>query len=504
MRTLDSLDPHARGLVTGSLDWMAPHWDEAAGLLWMITKEPHPTNVPPGTRVHVTRDSLWYAVGLFLRNGPGDQDRGRQIVGATLETQLDAPGTVFHGTFKRSPEEPVPPQDAVVWKHFDPNWREFIGTMYAILLDDFPEVLPDELVRRMESALRLAVEGAIQRNVPASYTNIALMSAFLQRYVGDRLDVPEWRESGEQLAKAVHAIYAVDETFPEYNSPTYYGVNLFAFALWRSYSRSPEITRMGEEMEAGLWRDVARFYHAGLRNLCGPYDRSYGMDMMRYAAITGLWVWAAVGEEQAPFPDWRREFGHTNDFCIAPTVAHLGARVPDEVRTHLLAFQGERRVERVIATDPRRVATAWLGDRLMVGAEDASGTKRPGYQYHPATAHWRLPGGGTGWLRLTHTIPVDAKASGEGNGGQIEVWASPQAEGAAADGELVIEVSAEGAASEMVGGSEWQLPGLRVLVETEASEPEVSESDGLLRVRYAARAGEARLTLRLETVEAAE
>ncbi|HEV2124650.1 MAG TPA: hypothetical protein VGW38_18005 [Chloroflexota bacterium] len=200
----------------------APHWDEAAGLLWMITREPHPTNVPPNTRVHVTRDSLWYAAGLFLRDQPGDRTRALRAIESTLETQFITPGTPHYGSYKRSPEEPEPPAESVVWKHFDPNWREFCGTMLAAFLQDFGEALPPDLTQRIDVSLQHAAAGALARNVPASYTNIALMSAFMLRYAGDRFDRAEWRDAGEVLAAEVYRLYQQDETFPEYNSPYLY------------------------------------------------------------------------------------------------------------------------------------------------------------------------------------------------------------------------------------------------------------------------------------------
>ena len=241
-------------------------------------------------------------------------------------------------------------------------------------------------------------------------------------------------------------------------------------------------------MEAGLWRDVARFYHARLRNVCGPYDRSYGMGMTEYAAILGLWVWAAVGEDMAPFPDWRRPFGHGDDFCIAPTVARLGARVPEDALAHLLSFRGKRSVERVISREPRRVATAWLGERLMVGAEDAGGSKAPRDQYHPATAHWRLPGGGVGWLRVRHAMPVEARVSER----RLEVWASEP-------GEVAVEVRGAGATLE--DGREWQLPGLSVRVETRAEVGVRAAGGDVWRVSFHDGHLPVRLTLELEESE---
>jgi hypothetical protein len=99
---------------------------------------------------------------------------------------------------------------------------------------------------------------------------------------GNRFDEPVWFHEGERMAREVYRLFKQHDAFAEYNSPTYCGVDLYALALWRSYpSLSPHLTRWGEEMEALLWRDLAQFYHADLRNLAGPYDRSYGMDMRR-------------------------------------------------------------------------------------------------------------------------------------------------------------------------------------------------------------------------------
>src|SRR4051812_38604501 len=101
---------------------------------------------------------------------------------------------------------------------------------------------------------------------------------------------------------------------------------------------------MGAAMEADLWRDIARYYHAGLRNVCGPYDRSYGMDMERYAALTGLWIWAAIGSGDTPFPDPSQPFDHAHDFCFGPCIASVGAQMPADALPHFHAFQGARQV----------------------------------------------------------------------------------------------------------------------------------------------------------------
>ncbi len=248
---------------------------------------------------------------------------------------------------------------------------------------------------------------------------------------------------------------------------------------------------MGAEMEAVLWRDIARFYHAGLRNLVGPYDRAYGMDMRRYVALLGEWIWLITGREKAPFPDVNSRFAHAADFCFGPLVAILGSRVPPEVIPHLLAFGVEHCVERVIGDSPRRIATAWLGERVMIGAEHTSLGDIGQSQFHPATVHWQAGAGRIGWARLITTQPVDAVASPHrlvvtGSGQLAFQVDAPQSDGTLPD----IQAS-------LVQPDHWQLPGLEVRVT--ASAPGVVETaDEQVLVRYTGEAGqEVRIALDL-------
>lgn len=467
----------AHDLTAASTAWMDAQWDEGMALLQPSLPERGADEQDVHPRHHSVRGTAWYALGLLTRNGSGDTARACRALGGVLDAQFDDPAAVYYGTFRRAPEEPAPPAAPVVWRDYDPNWREFIGTVFVLILADHAARLPAPLVARMETALRRATEGAIARAVPAAYTNIALMSAFLMCDSGARFGEPAWQAAGETLAREVTRLFRAHDTFGEYNSPTYYGVDLFALALWRGDLAAPALREPGAAMEAALWREIARFYHAGLRNLCGPYDRSYGMDMTRYAALVGLWTWVAVGRERAAFPDPSRPFDHAGDFGFGPLIARVGAAVPADVLPHLYRFAGERQVERVITTEPHRVATAWLGERLMLGAEDGNmGVANKG-QFHPGTAHWQCPDGSVGWLRVRHTVPVSARAST----GLLAVTCSAVPVGDA----ITFEIAAAGATAAMIGPNHWRLPGVTIAVTTDAPAPTITATDSALTVRYA-------------------
>jgi hypothetical protein len=244
-------------------------------------------------------------------------------------------------------------------------------------------------------------------------------------------------------------------------------------------------------MEAALWRGIARFYHAGMRNLAGPYDRSYGMDMQRYLASVGLWFWLAVGYDHAPVPDVERPFSHAWDFGLAPLMALVGVRVPDDAREHLTEFRGERLIEQVIAPAPLHVASAWIGERVMLGADASGGRRRAKEQFHPATVHWLAPDGEVGWIRLRHEVPVDARA--ERNRHTITCAKQDREEL-----EFIFEVSASAVELDGLRAGRWGLPGLTVEVTTDATAFTVTSHGDLTELRYTSAGGPVRFELQVE------
>jgi hypothetical protein len=343
------------------MSWADQYYDEARGLLWNPPGSLEDDGVAPLT-VHMTPQSAWYAVDLLAR---GERDRARRILDELVALQYDEPGTPWHGTFARVAEAPRPRDGAVEWVHYDPNWRQFVGTTFRLIELAFGLDLHEPI--------DLAIAGEPPDRVPPSYSNIALMRA--------------WLERDETLAQQIVDRFAVNGCFDEYGSPTYYGIDLYALALWRVHPPTPRFGELAAAVETDLWRDIARWYHPGLRNLCGPYSRAYGMDMSSYVALLGLWLPDPV------VPDLDRPFAHSHDLLLAPVVELLGRR------TEPLPFETGLVSQRI---DDDRVATGWLGDDVMMGGEDGGRWRAQG-QYHPATVHWH-----DGWLRVRSPNPVNA------------------------------------------------------------------------------------------------
>lgn len=465
-RAWGDADRRRADLINSSLEYAERLWDERAGLLWNSLTDP--------ARRHDIRGSSNYVVGLMQRDGPGDRERALRVIDRVLGQQIRDPGQPWDGTFYRSAEELQPTQFSERWTHYDPNWRHFIGTDLAVLLMEYPDRLTPALTARLEDAIRRAVEGELQekRLVP-SYTNIALLHGFLWTYAGQRLNRPEWVQAGEAWAEAVHTGFRRHGAFEEYNSPTYYGVDFYGLALWRKYGPTDRLRELGAAMEAELWRDTARFYHAGLRNLCGPFDRAYGMDMRRYVSLTGVWLALVLDPPLVPLPDPKGPMGHAHDFLFGVLAAKVGAAVPAEALAHFQRFHGERLVERELPGG--RLATAWLGERLMLGGEVTGLALAAGPAsrtiFHPATVHWEMPGGDIGWILLREAPRVDARAAK----GTLTVTAI---------GNSKWQIFAPGLKAEDVTRDRWVLPGLTVTVETDALGFAVIVREGGCEVQY--------------------
>lgn len=459
---------YTREVLDASMKFAEPFWDDRLALLW----SPNAVRETTG-KVHRVRETGWYALGLFQRRGPGDDARAIRAIEAILAQQIDEPGAAWNGTFFRYPEEPQIPSTAVAWNEYDPNWRQFIGTTLALALIDFADRLPPALRARMLAAIVRAADGEQKhgRLVPG-YTNIALMHAFLCAFAGERGARPDLAKVGADYVEAIYAGFKEHETFEEFNSPTYYGVDFYGLALWRQHGLAPRMKTLGAELEAALWRDTADFYHAGLRNLCGPYDRSYGMDMRRYVALAGLWTRMALPEDLAPFPPLGGEMDHVHDFFCAPCYTLLGARIPADALARFQKFSGEKNLVRLLPRN--RTATAWLGENAMWGAEAANFSRSVAdekAQYHPATLHWKTSSGTIGWMRLVRAPRADATAK---SGGLTIVGT----------GNFIFRFCAPRLQPENFTRDGWNLPGLTVRVESDARDFSLAPGDGYIDVSY--------------------
>jgi len=333
-----------------------------------------------------TRGATYIAAGLLWRNGLYDLIAAESILKAVLDLQYSEP----LGVWKRYQGEPG----------YDANWREFVGCGLVIILETFSDRLPVHLVDNMKIALLRAAQGALKRNVPPQWTNIALLNAFLLDYVGTIQKREDMQKAGRNKAEGIWTLFSHQKTFNEYNSPTYYGTDLLALALWRKFARSDRMRVLGELMEADLWRDIGTFYNAEMKNMCGPFGRAYGMDMTKYYSLIGLWISLAISDNPASMPWPVNEGRHSIDRCYAPIFALLKPNIPKNELSDFKYFTGPREFERIV--NDQKI-TVLIHKNLMMGATEIPQGLPPRWeQYCPATIYWRVSSGRpVGWILLS-------------------------------------------------------------------------------------------------------
>jgi hypothetical protein len=463
-----SMDKNTRELFQESMDLDAQLYDDNVKLV----HRPGFRSTASRTGSYMVRESSWYALGLLLRDAPGDRQRAADILDAVLKQQYVTPGVKWYGTYRRTPEEPDPTGNPVMWRGYDPNWRHFIGTTLAMVLIEYPDRISPELAKRMYEAIDRAIDGEMKegRLLP-SYSNIALMYGFLWDFAAVHDKNTDWQKQSAAWTESVYGLFKKYDAFFEYNSPTYYGVDLYGLALWRDYGSTKRIQTIGTEMESILWKDIASYYNPRLRNVSGPYDRSYGMDQESYVSIVGVWMRTVLDAKTAPLPPIAASTDHVADVWFAPHLAILGTRIPPDAFEKMKKFEGDHQLHKQITED--RVATAWISRDVIFGGESTNKTKDvgTGSQFHPATVQWRTPSGEIGWVQLTQAPMIDATADEHG----IKISAT---------GTVRFRIHAKDLAQTKVSEKEWELPGLRIAVDDDAKNFSIEKADDAVDITY--------------------
>ncbi|RAH47762.1 uncharacterized protein BO95DRAFT_491933 [Aspergillus brunneoviolaceus CBS 621.78] len=103
---------------------------------------------PLAAGAHETRSSVWYAAGLLQRNRGDDVYEAVRILENVIGDQKKNPSVLWYGDYTKYPEQPIvgtAVYPAVIYNSWDPNWRDFIGTVLIIIYKEFRPLLPEHL-----------------------------------------------------------------------------------------------------------------------------------------------------------------------------------------------------------------------------------------------------------------------------------------------------------------------------------------------------------------------
>ncbi|KAJ5952923.1 uncharacterized protein N7479_011336 [Penicillium vulpinum] len=398
--------PHAVEMFNAAIEWNDEYWDDEAG--YLVTSASSPGR-------YDSRHTAWYAPQLLARNGPGDVKKAIRIFDNVIAGQYLDPSKQWYGDYQQAPSEPEPgtlkyPDDGP-YSSWDPNIRDFVGCAWIVALNDYGHLLPAATVAKVENSLHIAAKGDLYRvggvngdNSYPCYSNPWLMRTILHNWVGARVGDANLTKSGEIFAQDIYDLWSVHHTLSEFNSPTYAGVAMWALALWNQYGTSDSLLKKyGPEMLKYSWEELAQLYNANLKNLAGPWDRSYGYDMKEYASLTGAVIWGVVGRKHAPVPQQDLGMFHQDDFAFYPLFAlsmpEMVKSMPSKVKKNLLKFPGEhmytsQAYSPPFDTYPRNI-TAWMSKDVTIGAETvmekvAGGPSINPGQFNPAVIQWAI------------------------------------------------------------------------------------------------------------------
>ncbi|OAL48505.1 hypothetical protein IQ07DRAFT_622919 [Pyrenochaeta sp. DS3sAY3a] len=397
---------NAQSLFVESMEWMDTYYDAKAGYLYDFSAATSLT--------HETRSSVWYALGLLARNNGGDVVEAEKILQNVINAQYKNPADEWYATYQQEPEEPYVGTSTYgpkIYGSWDPNWRGFVGTTLVMAIEEYSQLLSASTQHLILESLHNATKGDEYRfgnldpakdNLYPAYSNPSIMRAFVSGWTGRRLKDSNMTRSGEAWAQEIINLFDRNNTLSEFNSGTYTGVSLFGLVLWSKYlPKDSVMAEAAPRMIQHTWESVGELWHPGLKNMAGPWDRSYGYDMTRYLSLMSLWFWGFVGKENSALISQPGIMSHMADYAWAPLFAvltdHHMKLVPKDVLAKLTKFQGEHTFSSStfyppFDTVPRNISS-WLSEKLTIGAEsfDEISLGGPGQNqgaFNPAVVQW--------------------------------------------------------------------------------------------------------------------
>ncbi len=184
----------------------------------------------------------------------------------------------------------------------DLNAVEFVSHHMIPLWVDHRDRLDAKTRTTLERCLRRSVDGCLKHKVHPSYTNIAISNAVNLILLAEQFERKDALHEGLKRLDAV-CLNTWRHGICEYDSPTYYGVDLDELVLLNKYVRTPRARKAGQALLELFWTDIAANWFAPGRHLGGSHSRSYNYPcgasdfLDRHLARAGWAPWA--------YSDWQ-------------------------------------------------------------------------------------------------------------------------------------------------------------------------------------------------------
>ncbi len=210
-----------------------------------------------------SRDLFSYA--LALCESGEHPERLERLFATAARMQERDPSKKGYGNFRWS------------WGHedvFDFNAVDFCMQSGSLLWLRHQDRLDNATYRNLKTLLELGVEGLLRHRVNESYTNIALMNAGNLVLLGEALGNPA--AAAEGAARLNRITFHLSEAgIHEFDSPTYYGVDLTDVLLIERFAQNPRVRDQARAIRRLLWTDIALNWFPASQKLAGAHSRTY-------------------------------------------------------------------------------------------------------------------------------------------------------------------------------------------------------------------------------------
>ncbi|MGA2496978.1 MAG: hypothetical protein ABSH20_04520 [Tepidisphaeraceae bacterium] len=206
-----------------------------------------------------------FAASLIYLEAGGDVSRVKAMLEVAAKMQDRDETSKTYGNFRWNWNRP---------EIVDRNAVDFCMEGGSLIWLRHRDKLPAGIREPLKKMLELGTEGCMRHRVGDSYTNIALMSAANLVLLGEGLDNPKATEEGlKRLDAAVK--YTLANGTHEYDSPTYYGVDLDVLGVLEAQCKSDAACAQAKRLLDLFWTDIAASYFPGGKKLTGPNSRTY-------------------------------------------------------------------------------------------------------------------------------------------------------------------------------------------------------------------------------------
>lgn len=156
----------------------------------------------------------------------------------------------------------------------DYNAVDFCMQHGALLWHFHRDKLDPAVRERLREVLTLGLKGLVNHLPRTTYTNIALLNASDLVLLGEALgDAAAVAEGERRLDLFIKTLW--EEGLDEYDSPTYYGVDVESLMLLEALAQTEGTRALARTLLTFFWNDIAFNWFAPAQRLAGSHSRTY-------------------------------------------------------------------------------------------------------------------------------------------------------------------------------------------------------------------------------------